>query len=253
MCRVVDQIHRIVFESSENNSRSASIYTAVKQLMSHSREGQVNARSFLEKMSAEHNESVATAWCAFSYAIGLGERLEAVDSDSLKMVKRLCTLAVEQDPFNPVSRALVGHVYSFIFRDLTTASEHLTLARELAPQLAIAWDFSSMQALYSGDVQTGYQFAKRAALLGMMSPMKPYFDASVAMCASAAGKHEEALVVSTNVLTIIPNMLPVMRHMVGSLAATGDYDGAREMIQTCLLYTSPSPRDQRGSRMPSSA
>ena len=24
-------------------------------------------------------------------------------------------------------------------------------------------------------------------------------------------------------------------------------------LQTCLLYTSPSPRDQRGSRMPSSA
>ena len=26
-----------------------------------------------------------------------------------------------------------------------------------------------------------------------------------------------------------------------------------ERINTCLLYTSPSPRDQRGSRMPSSA
>ena len=26
-----------------------------------------------------------------------------------------------------------------------------------------------------------------------------------------------------------------------------------ENIYTCLLYTSPSPRDQRGSRMPSSA
>ena len=26
-----------------------------------------------------------------------------------------------------------------------------------------------------------------------------------------------------------------------------------EHIKTCLLYTSPSPRDQRGSRMPSSA
>ena len=25
------------------------------------------------------------------------------------------------------------------------------------------------------------------------------------------------------------------------------------LIETCLLYTSPSPRDQRGSRMPSSA
>ena len=28
---------------------------------------------------------------------------------------------------------------------------------------------------------------------------------------------------------------------------------ARVLAQTCLLYTSPSPRDQRGSRMPSSA
>ena len=26
-----------------------------------------------------------------------------------------------------------------------------------------------------------------------------------------------------------------------------------EQIEGCLLYTSPSPRDQRGSRMPSSA
>ena len=27
----------------------------------------------------------------------------------------------------------------------------------------------------------------------------------------------------------------------------------KDMYQFCLLYTSPSPRDQRGSRMPSSA
>ena len=33
-----------------------------------------------------------------------------------------------------------------------------------------------------------------------------------------------------------------------------EYEGCNEyLVQTCLLYTSPSPRDQRGSRMPSSA
>ena len=32
-------------------------------------------------------------------------------------------------------------------------------------------------------------------------------------------------------LSEIPNMLPVMRHMFGSLAATGDHDGAIKMIQ----------------------
>ena len=32
-----------------------------------------------------------------------------------------------------------------------------------------------------------------------------------------------------------------------------NYAGFFEQALTCLLYTSPSPRDQRGSRMPSSA
>ena len=32
-----------------------------------------------------------------------------------------------------------------------------------------------------------------------------------------------------------------------------DYASSAEKNNICLLYTSPSPRDQRGSRMPSSA
>ena len=31
------------------------------------------------------------------------------------------------------------------------------------------------------------------------------------------------------------------------------YEEENDIYQGCLLYTSPSPRDQRGSRMPSSA
>ena len=48
-----------------------------------------------------------------------------------------------------------------------------------------------------------------------------------------------------------------------TIAITRSKDDAEEFIEliskhnatpiTCLLYTSPSPRDQRGSRMPSSA
>ena len=36
-------------------------------------------------------------------------------------------------------------------------------------------------------------------------------------------------------------------------AATGAASKLSNMHNSCLLYTSPSPRDQRGSRMPSSA
>ena len=40
---------------------------------------------------------------------------------------------------------------------------------------------------------------------------------------------------------------------VGDSTSINLYKLAKALIKTCLLYTSPSPRDQRGSRMPSSA
>ena len=39
----------------------------------------------------------------------------------------------------------------------------------------------------------------------------------------------------------------------GILVDIPDNEVATALLQSCLLYTSPSPRDQRGSRMPSSA
>ena len=46
---------------------------------------------------------------------------------------------------------------------------------------------------------------------------------------------------------IVPDTLAATRDTLRRAAADND------LIITCLLYTSPSPRDQRGSRMPSSA
>ena len=43
------------------------------------------------------------------------------------------------------------------------------------------------------------------------------------------------------------------RYMQDKRLMPADRHLANLMMDTCLLYTSPSPRDQRGSRMPSSA
>ena len=48
--------------------------------------------------------------------------------------------------------------------------------------------------------------------------------------------------------TISPSTEEVLSKIV--ISNEKDVDNA---VQSCLLYTSPSPRDQRGSRMPSSA
>ena len=52
--------------------------------------------------------------------------------------------------------------------------------------------------------------------------------------------------------------LPMMECKKALVQADGDAEKAVEILREqfkkiCLLYTSPSPRDQRGSRMPSSA
>ena len=45
---------------------------------------------------------------------------------------------------------------------------------------------------------------------------------------------------------------PIRRHVYKSLIGAPQPLGAYEILD-CLLYTSPSPRDKRQSRMPSSA
>ena len=43
------------------------------------------------------------------------------------------------------------------------------------------------------------------------------------------------------------------RHLLATLVVNSAADLPVDLSDGCLLYTSPSPRDQRGSRMPSSA
>ena len=46
---------------------------------------------------------------------------------------------------------------------------------------------------------------------------------------------------------------PVLQLIINQPLELVDRKTQYDIIATCLLYTSPSPRDQRGSRMPSSA
>ena len=57
----------------------------------------------------------------------------------------------------------------------------------------------------------------------------------------------DALVVNEN------NLVLETQQQLGDGVVRTVAMGTTEGLKSCLLYTSPSPRDQRGSRMPSSA
>ena len=58
----------------------------------------------------------------------------------------------------------------------------------------------------------------------------------------------------SNSLSNLSNLVTIPNNVLqGDLSLAGINSGRLLVNTTCLLYTSPSPRDQRGSRMPSSA
>ena len=54
-------------------------------------------------------------------------------------------------------------------------------------------------------------------------------------------------------LTAIEIAKPIQIMVIDSGSESEGFESESYFVTTCLLYTSPSPRDQRGSRMPSSA
>ena len=80
------------------------------------------------------------------------------------------------------------------------------------------------------------------------------------------GKYEEAIVLYKEVLKLdkdnhaaayemarLYEVLDKDEKALTSIQMACALDGSNDWYRICLLYTSPSPRDQRGSRMPSSA
>ena len=70
------------------------------------------------------------------------------------------------------------------------------------------------------------------------------------------------LIVATFIITLARLIMWVIQRVLRTYFQRKEVDRGRQyaflqfvkyVVYTCLLYTSPSPRDQRGSRMPSSA
>ena len=62
---------------------------------------------------------------------------------------------------------------------------------------------------------------------------------------------EKAKKLATNPVSAREKASIALKTVVEDVLTSGEFCNSKRRI--CLLYTSPSPRDQRGSRMPSSA
>ena len=86
---------------------------------------------------------------------------------------------------------------------------------------------------------------------------KEYKEAWAELISAGADFEIEKIEVRGASINTYKNALPTLKHMWEQTRQFGDRDYLvyqdERFSYTCLLYTSPSPRDRQKSRMPSSA
>ncbi|WP_120499076.1 hypothetical protein [Roseovarius sp. EL26] len=225
----VDSIESLILRQSGRNTKP-TLYTAVHQLFGLSRDGIRDARSLLRQLMDETYSANTEAWFGVAAMFMLGEG-HGDDDRKLGQANEHIKNAISMSPSNAMVLAIAGHFTSFVHRDHVLASDYLAQSRRLVPNLAFAWDATAMNAIYTGDLNTGASAAEIARNLGRYSPYKFYYDASAAIVATLQEKHEDAIRIGNQVLSRRPDFLPVMRHMFASLVMINNTSAASAMYQ----------------------
>ena len=110
-------------------------------------------------------------------------------------------------------------------------------------------DFGALDDLFTADAQIDYTAS--GGIKGGLEEIKPFLQGALPMF--KATQH-----FVTNPLIKLAGDTATSRSLLFNTMTMEQDSGSQTLLigawyNDCLLYTSPSPRDQRGSRMPSSA
>ena len=124
--------------------------------------------------------------------------------------------------------------FASIRKELTTDNETLNIILVMMHEYKISLEEAIVESLKIHD------------------EMVKEFD-SIASCLPDFGSYQKMVEDYVYYVKIMVNGLNASHHEPGTQRYAEEGFAVAKYGNTCLLYTSPSPRDQRGSRMPSSA
>ena len=142
---VSDSVEEILFSivrldrSISNDAASVVrlIHEGVEGMFCLSSTGLDKARANFDLAIEHQPESVAHAWRAYLCNM-LMDDVRIADVEGLKSEAREhATKALELDRFNPLTRSLLTHVYSFALQEFEMAEEHNAVAKELQSDLSL--------------------------------------------------------------------------------------------------------------------
>ncbi|MGR9348693.1 SARP family transcriptional regulator (plasmid) [Rhizobium leguminosarum] len=231
--QAVDQL--AYFLETQANDRRLSqdglLIDAVNAIFRLSRSDLDNAERRLEEQIQYQPRSSTFAWLSFIRTFQVGQRFNALDAHLIEEAQAYARKALELDPQNSVSLALVGHVHSFLFGEYDYAANLFEKSIRLNPALPLSWDLYAMLHCYAGQPDKAVAMARWVQELGVYSPHKYYFDTTKCIAAALAGDHAAAIAAGEEALRARPNFNSLLRYLASSHAHSNNLGGARHYLQ----------------------
>lgn len=211
-------------------------YTALNMMFRLDENALKNAEHLLIENQKGTDEALFSALQTYAASFKVGENLGHLDMATASETAHLARFALNQNPFNAISLACLGHTMGYVFQDHALGGELLERALNLNANQAFVWDHYALNKLYSGDYEAAHKAAKRAVFLGSYSPISYSYDTTLAMTSTMLGQHGQAIQSSRNALLKQPRFGAAMRYLLVNLAATSQDEDAAATYQDILKY-----------------
>lgn len=179
---------------------------------------------------------------AYAASFAVGENLGSLGLDERQRLHQLINTQLDNNPFNAITLACLGHVIGYVFQEHDLAGKVLERAVALNPSQAFAWDHLALHKLYTGDYDAALRHAQRATQLGAFSPISYSYDTTLAMAATLSGDFARATIAGRSALQKQPRYKAALRYLMVAQSATGQRAAAEE-TRTRLLQLDPDFAD----------
>ncbi|WP_299212005.1 hypothetical protein [uncultured Tateyamaria sp.] len=204
------------------------------------------AGNLLEEACKHTSASTVYAWNAFLTAFRLEKSGAGSHQALMEQAESYARKALERDPHNALTVALVGHVYGFVLRDKNRAAELLSNFADQAQYQPMLADTIAMHCYYMGDFKTARSFAGQAAQLGRFNPFRYSFTTSLAMTSLMCGDLRPAVQYCNAALAQHPVSggtlyEPTLRTLAAAAGHAGQKNVGRIAYRNLANQTGTSP------------
>lgn len=230
----------------EEHAAARKVFTAIDHAFRLSHSDIDLAGNLLDEACEMVESSTVYAWNAFLTAFRVEKLGRSGRPDLLERADDLAHRALALDQHNPLTSALVAHVYGFVLRDKDRAAEILMPMRDHSAKVPMLADSLAMHHFYTGDFRAARAYAAEAVQTGQFNPFRYSFTTSLAMSSLMCGDFGPAIAQCKSALAQHPVRgghlyEPTLRTLAAAAGLQGEIETGRSAYRLLAEQGDYSP------------